>query len=183
MFNAKYVLFFVTLATMVPYHTTVTATSPQTKKRKPKRNNRRRQKPNKPRQNKPKPYKPPKPPKPIPQTPQNYEQVQKEDHVRVCNILGYASNIFGNFVQMVKEPKDQRNVGQQVGNMAQNIFHIVSEATKHIPIYKSPNNESQLEEYPDALEYLNSQDFITDLTSLILEQLETIETYKQNENT
>ena len=142
----------------------------QTKPVKPNRPKPRNTKPNqsKPRQ-KPKPFKPVKPPKPIPQQPQDYEQVQKEDHERVCNILGFASNIFGNFVQLIRDPNNERNIGSQVGNMAQNIFHIVAQATKRFNIHKSDPSNLRL------LEYLHSKDFAEDLTTLVLEQLEDLE--------
>jgi len=97
-----------------------------------------------------------------------YEQKKEEDHRQVCNILGFASNIFSNFVQLVSAPNSRENVGQQVGNMAENVFHIVSEATKSVIVYKSGKTES------DVLDYLQSEQFKKDLTEIIVKQLDAI---------
>jgi len=106
--------------------------------------------------------------KPKPQ-PSEYEQVQQQQHQQMCNILGHASNIFGNFVQLVSKPNDRENVGAQVGNMAQNIFHIVSEANSS-PQRKSEQNQNE----QDILAYLNSKQFKQDLENEILKQLDNL---------
>jgi len=98
--------------------------------------------------------------------PQNYQQMKQEDHEKICSILGYASNIFGNFVQLVRESHSQENVGEQVGNMAENVFHIVAEATK-AKIIEDPDSESA-----QILEYLSSENFKEDLQKIIDEILE-----------
>lgn len=102
------------------------------------------------------------------QRPTTYEQQKEEDHQQVCNILGFASNIFGNFVQLVSAPNNRENVGQQVGNMAQNVYHIVAEATKSVQLCKSGATKSNI------LEYLQSDAFKEDLIKIVDKQLETI---------
>jgi len=92
-----------------------------------------------------------------------YEERQQVQHQQMCNILGHASNIFGNFVQLVSRPNNQANVGAQVANMAQNIFHIVAEAASNKALSKSEQ---------DILKYLNSAKFKQDLEKEILKQLE-----------
>jgi len=94
-----------------------------------------------------------------------YEERQQLQHQQTCNILGHASNIFGNFVQLVSRPNDQANIGAQVGNMAQNIFHIVAEAASNKALSKSEQ---------DILKYLNSTKFRQDLEKEILKQLENL---------
>ena len=94
-----------------------------------------------------------------------YEERQQVQHQQMCNILGHASNIFGNFVQLVSRPNNQANVGAQVGNMAQNIFHIVAQATSNKALSKSEQN---------ILKYLNSARFKQDLEKEILKQLENL---------
>jgi len=98
----------------------------------------------------------------------SYEQRKEEDHRQVCNILGFASNIFSNFIQLVSAPNSRENVGQQIGNMAENVYHIVSEATKSAYFYKSGATESNI------LAYLQSEQFKKDLTEIIEKQLETL---------
>jgi len=97
-----------------------------------------------------------------------YEQTQQAQHQQVCNILGHASNIFGNFVQLVSRPNDRDNIGAQVGNMAQNIFHIVAEAASNRSLSKSEQNQNE----QDILKYLSSKAFKKDLEKEILKQLE-----------
>jgi len=92
-----------------------------------------------------------------------YEERQQAQHQQTCNILGHASNIFGNFVQLVSKPDDQINIGNQVGNIAQNIFHIVAEAASN----KSANQQN-------ILDYLHSEKFKKDLEKEILKQLESL---------
>ncbi|MFC1842612.1 hypothetical protein ACFLYU_03065 [Candidatus Dependentiae bacterium] len=92
-----------------------------------------------------------------------HQQVQQQQRQQMCNILGYASNIFSNFVHMVSKPNDKDNIGAQVGNMAQNIFHIVAEAS-------SNKNKSKLNN-KNILDYLASNKFKEDLTQEILTTL------------
>jgi len=97
-----------------------------------------------------------------------YEQIKQEDHRQTCNILGFASNIFNNFVRLVSNPNSKENVGIQVGNMAANIYLIVAEASKSID--KTKSNINQI----DILDYLQSEQFKQDLTKIILKKLEEI---------
>jgi len=92
---------------------------------------------------------------PYPQDPvhQNMREIQQEEHRGMCTILGFASNIFGNFVQLVKESDNKDNVARQVGNIAQNIFYIASEATKS-RITKSVNQSVQFINSPEFQERL-----------------------------
>jgi len=100
------------------------------------------------------------------QTQQTQQQVQQQQHQQMCNILGHASNIFNNFVHLVSKPNDKDNIGQQVGNMAQNIFHIVAEATK-----TTSQNKTTTSSQKDILDYLQSDVFVKELTAIIITQL------------
>ena len=130
-------------------------------------------KPNKPtNQNKPRRQKPKPKPKPALEPterpiPQSREELDKKDHNRICNILGFASNIFGNFINIVRDPHDRNNIGRQVGDMAQTIFNLVAQATtKKVHI-----NELEVDT-KDLTDYIISQEFIKELTTLIEQQLE-----------
>jgi len=126
--------------------------NPKQKKR--KQNKPRRQ--NKPRHQRPKP--------------QNREELDRKDHNRICNILGHAANIFGNFVNIVREPHNRDNIGRQVGNMAQNVFHIVAHATT-----KSMSIDGADIHSKDLTAYILSEEFKEALTDLIVVQLEEID--------
>jgi len=95
----------------------------------------------------------------------NREIEKQKDHDKICNILSFASNIFGNFVQLAREPNNQENVGEQVGNMAENVFHIVSEATK-AKLIEKPDLETE-----KLLQYLESDEFRKDLQKIVNEIL------------
>ena len=122
--------------------------------------------------------------KPSPQRPNNtphtpypqstHQQAQQQNHQQMCNILGHASNIFTNFVHLVSRPNDRDHIGQQVGNMAQNIFHIVAEAAKPNAQRKHDNYGIALQNTQDVqniLDYLQSEAFIEQLTQKIMEQI------------
>jgi len=157
--DKKLCLFTLCIFTLTIFNPTLLCESqeeaPTTKRR-------RRQKPSKPGRTSQKPI----PDDQANPTLLNYEQEKQKDHEKMCNILGFASNIFGNFVQLVTEPKDQENVGAQVGNMAENVFHIVAEATK-AKLSQTPDQETE-----QLLEYLESDEFRQDLQKIVSEILE-----------
>jgi len=95
------------------------------------------------------------------------QEMDNKDHESLCSILGYAANIFGHFVNIVKENDNNELISQQVAHIAQNILGIASEVIKKYQKHKAdPNNK--------LLKSLESKEFKEKLEKAIMMKLENI---------
>jgi len=95
-----------------------------------------------------------------------YREQRREKRLqKVSNVLCYAANIVGNAFAAVRD-KDRENIIRQVGKIANNVVGIVAEVTR----------KGLKDNHIDVLDYLNSNEFVEQLTEIVIKELEEVPT-------